>query len=278
MKATVVVDNLKGCGLSSEWGLCIYIEYGDKVVLLDTGASELFVKNAEELGLDLAKVDFAALSHGHYDHANGMRAFFKANSKAPFYLQKGAGENCYDKYWLYRHYIGIPRGILSEAEDRIRFAEGKFQVCPGVWLLPHTTPGLEAIGKRNHMYLRNDGKTDGRDGRKWRPDDFSHEQSLVFETEGGLVIFNSCSHGGADNIIREVQDALPGQKIKAMVGGFHLYKRNAEEVRAMARSMRETGIEQIYTGHCTGNKAFAVFKDELGEMVHQMSCGLVMEF
>ena len=166
MKATVVVDNLKGCGLSSEWGLCIYIEYGDKVVLLDTGASELFVKNAEELGLDLAKVDFAALSHGHYDHANGMRAFFKANSKAPFYLQKGAGENCYDKYWLYRHYIGIPRGILSEAEDRIRFAEGKFQVCPGVWLLPHTTPGLEAIGKRNHMYLRNDGKTDGRDGRK----------------------------------------------------------------------------------------------------------------
>ena len=98
MKATVVVDNIKGCGLSSEWGLCIYIEYGDKVVLLDTGASELFVKNAEELGLDLAEVDFAALSHGHYDHANGMRAFFKANSNAPFYLQKGSGENCYDKY------------------------------------------------------------------------------------------------------------------------------------------------------------------------------------
>ena len=90
-------------------------------------------------------------------------------------------------------------------------------------------------------------------------------------------MFNSCSHGGADNIIREVQEALPGKKIKALVGAFHLYKRKADEVRAMARSMKETGIEQIYTAHCTGDRAFAVFKDELGEMVHQMSCGLVME-
>lgn len=280
MRATVLVDNIKGCGLKGEWGLCVYIEYEDKVVLLDTGASDLFVRNAKKLGLDLEKVDFAVLSHAHFDHADGMRPFFEINKKAPFYLQKGTEENCYEKIWLYRKYIGIPRGILREAGERIRFTEGKFQICPGVWLLPHTTPGLEAVGRRNHMYLRsseNGGEETDRGGRKWRPDDFSHEQSLVFDTEDGLVIFNSCSHGGADNIINEVKAAFPGEKIKAIIGGFHLYTRKADEVRELARSIRATGIQQVYTGHCTGDKAFDVLKEELGDMVHQLSCGLVIE-
>ena len=277
MRATVLVDNIKGCGLKGEWGLCVYIEYEDKVVLLDTGASDLFVRNAKKLGLDLEKVDFAVLSHAHFDHADGMRPFFEINKKAPFYLQKGTEENCYEKIWLYRKYIGIPRGILREAGERIRFAEGKFQICPGVWLLPHTTPGLEAVGKRNHMYLRSDKKEDDRNGKKWRPDDFSHEQSLVFETEDGLVIFNSCSHGGADNIINEVKAAFPGEKIKAIIGGFHLYTRKADEVRELACSIKATGIQQVYTGHCTGDRAYAVLSDELGDMIHQLSCGLVIE-
>lgn len=281
MRATVLVDNIKGCGLKGEWGLCVYIEYEDKVVLLDTGASDLFVRNAKKLGLDLEKVDFAVLSHAHFDHADGMRPFFEINKKAPFYLQKGTEENCYEKIWLYRKYIGIPRGILREAGERIRFTEGKFQICPGVWLLPHTTPGLEAVGRRNHMYLRsseNGGEETDRGGRKWRPDDFSHEQSLVFDTEDGLVIFNSCSHGGADNIINEVKAAFPGEKIKAIIGGFHLFTRRGEEVRELARSIRATGIQQVYTGHCTGGRAFAVLKEELGDMVNQLSCGLVVEF
>ena len=278
MKATVLVDNIKGCGLNGEWGLCVYIEYEDKVVLLDTGASELFVKNAKQLGLDLKKVDFGVLSHAHFDHADGMKAFFAVNERAPFYLQKDAKENCYEKFWIFSKYIGIPRGILEEDKERITFAEGKYQVCQGVWLLPHTTSGLEAIGKRNHMYLRTDVRENCRGSQKWRPDDFSHEQSLVFETEDGLVIFNSCSHGGADNIINEVKEAFPGEKIKAIIGGFHLYTRKADEVRELARSIRDTGIQQVYTGHCTGDKAFDVLKDELGEMVHQLSCGLVIEF
>ena len=210
-----------------------------------------------------------------------MRPFFEINKTAPFYLQKGTEENCYEKIWLYRKYIGIPRGILREAGERIRFTEGKFQICPGVWLLPHTTPGLEAVGRRNHMYLRsseNGGEETDRGGRKWRPDDFSHEQSLVFDTEDGLVIFNSCSHGGADNIINEVKAAFPGEKIKAIIGGFHLYTRKADEVRELACSIKATGIQQVYTGHCTGGRAFAVLKEELGDMVNQLSCGLVVEF
>ena len=84
MKVTIVVDNIEHAGIPGEWGFCAYIEQNGKKLLLDTGASNLFADNAEKLNIDLKDVDFAVLSHAHYDHANGMEKFFEINEKAPF--------------------------------------------------------------------------------------------------------------------------------------------------------------------------------------------------
>ena len=46
MKATVLIDNLTSGTLAAEWGLSIYIEYNGHKILLDTGASERFARNA----------------------------------------------------------------------------------------------------------------------------------------------------------------------------------------------------------------------------------------
>ena len=83
-------------------------------------------------------------------------------------------------------------------------------------LLAHRTPGLASTGKKAGMYVKKNGR--------WKLDDFSHEQSLVFDTKEGLVIFNSCSHGGADVIIREAEAAFPGKQIYGLIGGFHLFR------------------------------------------------------
>lgn len=270
MRATVIVDNRKNGKMQGEWGLSIYIEYGGKKILLDTGASNLFVTNAEKLGIALEEIDLAVLSHAHFDHANGMKAFFDKNSRAKFYLRESSAENCYSKTWFLHKYIGIPRKILSEYPDRIVFAKGDLQIGEGMYLIPHKTQGLEAIGKREKMYQRK--------GKQWYPDDFSHEQSLVIETGQGLVIFNSCSHGGAVNIINEVADTFPEKKIYALIGGFHLYNRSTSEVRELGKMIKETGIQYVCTGHCTGEKAYAVLKEELGDMLHQLQTGMVMEF
>ena len=95
MIAKVLVDNISADELTSEWGLAVYIEYGDKVVLLDVGASDIFKKNAEMLSVDLTKVDAAVLSHAHADHSDGMDTFFSVNDKAKFYLRADAKEDCY---------------------------------------------------------------------------------------------------------------------------------------------------------------------------------------
>lgn len=270
MKATVLVDNIKSGDIKGEWGLSIYIENNGKNILLDVGASPLFLKNAKALGLSVGDVDAAVLSHAHYDHADGMRAFFEENQKAKFYLRESAGENCYFKKFFIKKYIGIPKKILSDYENRFVFLSGDFELFDGVYLIPHKTSGLDSIGKRENMYRKE------KDG--WKPDDFSHEQSLVIETEKGLVIFNSCSHGGAVNIINEVSRTFPDKTVFALIGGFHLFNKPSREVREVGKRIAETGIQYVCTGHCTKEKAFAVLKEELGERLHQLKVGMVMEF
>ncbi len=65
-------------------------------------------------------------------------------------------------------------------------------------------------------------------------DNFAHEQSLVFNTGEGLVIFNRCCHGGAANVINEVADTFPDKKVLALVDGFHLYNKTDGEVKELA--------------------------------------------
>ncbi|NLG02717.1 MAG: MBL fold metallo-hydrolase [Clostridia bacterium] len=269
MKAIVVVDNIGLNGISGEWGLCIYIEYNGKKILLDTGASNLFVSNAKALNIKLNEIDYAVLSHAHYDHANGMETFFNENNHAKFYIQDTTAENCYFKYGLIRKYIGIPKGILESYPERFAVVSGKMQIEEGIYLIPHSTSNLEMIGKREKMY-RKDGK--------WFPDNFSHEQSLVFETEKGLVIFNCCSHGGVVNIINEVGEAFPDQNVYAFIGGFHIYNKSKAEIKSLAQKIRETGISYVCTGHCSGKKGYEILHEELGDMVHQLKVGFVQEF
>lgn len=262
-------DNI-GCGaFEGEWGLSFHIEFNGKRYLLDTGGSELFIKNAGELGIDISNVDCAVLSHAHYDHSLGMEAFFRSNSKADFFVSPNARENCYGGYRFLSRYIGLPKGILSAYRGRIKSPSGVAEIDRDVFVVPHSTAGLSRIGRKAHLYVRR--------GLWYAPDDFSHEQSLVFRTEEGLVIFNSCSHSGADVVMDEVRRAFPGEPVKAYLGGLHLFRMNDDEVRAVAAKIREAGIRRVITGHCTGDSAYDVLKTCLGDAVDRFHCGMTIE-
>lgn len=293
--------------LTPEWGLSAFIEFNGHRILLDTGASANFAENATALEVDLSTVDAGVLSHAHYDHAGGMEAFFKANDHACFYLREGAGENCYSRHkflklFSYQKYIGIHRGWLKRYSDRIKFVGGSSrdftnnssrastnsttcnpanssssdvaEILPGVFLVGHndtvfSAENRAAIAARNGLSIKLNGK--------YIPDSFNHEQSLVFDTPQGLFIMNSCSHGGADNIVKEIQIAFPGKKIYAILGGFHLYRTADSQVRKFAERLRTLDVQKIYTGHCTGDRAFEILKDVLGDRAEQMYTGLEIE-
>lgn len=270
MKATVLVDNNGTDNLKGEWGLSILIEYKDKLFLLDTGSSDLFNKNAKALNLDISKVDYGILSHAHYDHSKGLSVFFKENQNAKFYFREGALENCYKKLSIFQKYIGLKKGTTKKYCDRIEYVSGDYELYDGVYLIPHKTPGLSKLGEREKMYCK--------ENHRFVIDSFNHEQSLVFKTDRGLVIFNSCSHGGADNIIKEIEETFPGETIYAYIGGFHLFNKTDEEVEAFAKRLTASNVSYICTGHCTRNHALKILMDRLGDKVHALSVGKVMEF
>ena len=269
MKITVLTDNKATDGYKGEWGLSLLIEQDGKKLLLDTGASPLFAKNAEKSGIDLSKVDLAFLSHAHYDHSNGFGEFFRINKNAPLYLSGCCKENCYGKRWIFSKYIGIKKGYAKSFHERLIYTDGFTAVSDGIYLLPHGEGDYSDYGRRNGLFQKN--------GRKWSYDSFDHEQSLVIKTDKGLVIFNSCCHTGADNIINEVAEAFGGEKILALIGGFHLYKSDDGEVMSLAKRIKETGIEKVYTGHCTGDKAFRLLKNELEDKAEELFAGKIIE-
>lgn len=269
-KLTVIVDNVASDDAAGEWGLSILAEHNGHKILADVGASNLFSENLNKLGFDIRDIEYATLSHAHYDHSNGMPKFFAENSRAKFYVRETTAEDCYFKALFVKKYIGIPRNVLTDFAERVEVVSGDYELYEGAYLVPHKTAGLSKIGRREKMYRKT---PDG-----WKPDDFSHEQSLVLDTDKGLVIINCCSHGGTVNIINEVKETFPDKKVYGLIGGFHLFKKPEKEIREVARAINDTGIEFVCTGHCTKERAYNIMKQELGDKIEMLKVGLSLEF
>lgn len=253
MTITVLIDNKKQTtALATEWGLSLFVDFENHQYLLDAGQSGAFADNAERLHIDLTQVDAAILSHAHYDHANGLERFFACNQQAPLYVRDGTAEDCYHRIWFFRKYIGIRRGFLVRYKTRIRYIKGCYEINHHVWLIPHDSVKS--------------------------PYSPPHEQSLVFDTERGLVICSSCSHAGIDTILDQVCELLPGKKIYAFVGGLHLFRTSETDVRQLASRIATRAPFNLYVGHCTGDHAFAVLREVLGDRVQLLSSGLTITF
>ena len=203
MKFVVLMENTapEGACLSAEAGLSLYIEHRGHKLLLDAGSSGKFADNAAALGIDLSQVELAVLSHGHYDHSDGLRRFFAANQTAKVYARTGAGGPYFSTSQGSPRFIGVHRDIWEGFRDRFVLSDALSQPMEGVWLVPETVHGGPFASQETNL-LRKVGQD------QFVPDDFSHEQSLVLEGERGLVVFNSCSHRGIVNIVQGVRDQL----------------------------------------------------------------------
>jgi len=274
--ATVLIENTSDSSLACEHGLSILIEFEGKRILLDAGSSEAFCANADAMALSLEGLDACVLSHGHYDHSGGFGAVFRRDPEAKVYARKEALD-VYLSGAGGMHEISVPRQV-SSCRDRFIPVDGFREIFSRVFLVPHHTAGLDAIGEKCRLYKRAEGRI--------VPDDFVHEQSLVFSTEKGLIIFNSCSHGGVASIIREAREACGGKPVYAYIGGMHMKGKkdgreictfSEAEVDALCETIRQEGIEWVYTGHCTGDIGFQLLKDRLGEIVQRLTTGFVIE-
>lgn len=131
-KITTLVENcVYGRKLQAEHGLSLYIETSGHRLLFDTGASDLFIRNARLLHIDLQKVDYLILSHGHSDHTGGLRYFLELNTQATVVCKR---EIFSPKFKDERENGMMHTQNLDRS--RFRFITKQIELLPGVFLFP----------------------------------------------------------------------------------------------------------------------------------------------
>lgn len=271
MKVITLLENT-ACGeaLCHAHGLSQYIETARHKILFDMGPDDGFLRNAQLLGVDLSAVDIAFLSHGHFDHGGGLRAFFTVNDHAKVYLHADA----FGQYYAVEEdgterYIGIDPALRAFS-DRLVPTRGLTEIDEELTLfddIPNTFAAMDASARLKEK------TADG----AMAPDAFHHEQDLLIREGARAVVFGGCAHRGVVNI-RSAAAALLGREPDAVVSGFHLFQLAAGDA-AGDELIRRTGEALLqgdtvyYTGHCTGEYAFEKLHEILGDRLRRISGG-----
>lgn len=270
---TLLEDTACRTDLSAARGLSIYVETAKHKVLFDMGPDASFLDNAARLGVDIAAVDTAVLSHGHSDHGGGLAAFCRANARAKIYLRPDA---------LRPHYAVLPgqepRSIGLEAppepiRERLVFTGASLRLDEELLLFSDVEDdaSLRAAAPKLQQ-----GTAEG-----LRPDGFSHEQHLLVEEGGKAALLAGCGHLGIVNTLRAAERHL-GRRPDVVFGGFHLFELEpgtpeAERLTAVTAAALSEGGTVYHTGHCTGDWAYARLKETLGDRLRPMACGTAAE-
>jgi 7,8-dihydropterin-6-yl-methyl-4-(beta-D-ribofuranosyl)aminobenzene 5'-phosphate synthase len=281
MKIISLVENtrmLQRKDLHTEPGLSLCIFTEGRQILFDTGLSNKFYSNAQRLNVDISQVGLVVISHHHFDHGGGLATFLDVNHHAKIYLKNSSTEHFYfDIFGLFRYQIGLDATLFQKYPQRFAFINQFTEIAPDIFILTKIE-GRHPIPKGNrHLFMVT--------GNSLQLDDFEHELILVIRQDAGLVIFTECSHHGILNMLDTVVAHFPDQPIKAVFGGFHLIDLplintmagSKEDVEEVGQAMLEFPIEKIYTGHCTGPKAYRILKNILGAKLENFPTGCQIE-
>ena len=262
MRLTVLIENTGPEGLFTEHGLSLYLEACDRRILFDAGQSGRFADNAARLGVDLNRIDLAILSHGHYDHGDGMPRFLREHPGVPLYLHEAAFAGHYHGA---ERYIGLTPELRGFPE--LHFTGARTALAPGLTLL--TCEEQPAVCLIDPCGLTR------RDGDEFLPEEFRHEQVLLIEENGRRIAVSGCSHKGIRNLMAWLQPDV-------FIGGFHL--KDYDPATIPGQTVLETVAAELsryptryYTCHCTGGTQLAFLQSRMGQLVQALHTGDTVE-
>lgn len=277
MKAAILVENTARVATTflAEHGFSLYLEDQGIRVLYDTGKSDVFIKNAEKLNIDLTQLDYVIISHGHADHSGGMRYLIDYYRKK-MVMRKPVLLMTEPRIFLRRRAL-IDRGLggVQECSFEVdqELLEQYFDVRfePGVrWL----TPNLVYLGKpeRNNDF---EGKVPQvpkilMDGT-WQDDlvDEDTQLAYVHQNREEISIFSGCSHSGLCNIIEFAKKVTGSERVHTFLGGMHLQAPPDWVMEKTKAYIASSDIRQFYACHDIDWKS----KLELIEVSNFKDCG-----
>ncbi|MFB9055595.1 MBL fold metallo-hydrolase [Mariniflexile ostreae] len=260
MTLTVLTENCAGSKCLAEHGVSYLIEHEGKTVLFDAGHTDVFIKNAKTLGIDIrSKVDAIVLSHGHWDHGDGLR-YLKDKT-----LITHPGS--FIKRFGTKHHANL--GLkLSKNE-----MEQKFDLIlkDTPYYISDTMVFLGQIPKLNDFEAQTTPFTDA----LGQPDYVIDDSALVIIDNNALIVVSGCSHSGICNIMEYAIKVTGVTRVKAVLGGFHL-KENNEQTKRTIDFIRKKSITKVYPSHCTAFPALVAFYEAF--QTESLKTGIILNF
>lgn len=270
VKVTMLLENtnFNNPELSSKHGLCLYINMPKHKILFDVGPDDTFIKNASKLGIDLSKVDTVIISHGHKDHAGGLKAFLKINSKAKIYIQKNAFNPHFAKVFGINFNVGIDKSIKDS--NRVILTDYYYIIDETIQVFSEIPTSKLLPSSNNSLYTKRNGKI--------KKDSFSHEQNLLVTLGETNILFSGCSHRGILNILEKAQD-IAHTNINYVFGGMHIFNPINKKLESdrfignLAISLFNSKTMNFYTCHCTSKNGFEKMKKIMDGKLDYISTG-----
>ncbi|NPA67180.1 MAG: MBL fold metallo-hydrolase [Chlorobi bacterium] len=259
MTVYILSENTASPHFLAEHGLSRFIEHKGKKILFDTGASDVFLKNAKKFNLNIDEADMIILSHGHWDHGNGLK-YLKSK---PLIAHPGIFKKRYGKKTS--EYIGINSDFDElNAKFKLNLSSKPVKITEQIIFLGEI-PRLNDFEAQTTDYIDDKGH-----------EDFVIDDSaLALIQNGELIIITACSHSGVCNIIEYAKKVTGINTVKAITGGFHLKYRNSQTFKTI-ECLKKQKIKHIMPSHCTMLPALTAFYDEFA--VKQIKTGMKLNF
>lgn len=265
MKLTVLTDNNTYIDryYLGEPALSFFIQHDSGNVLFDTGYSDVFIKNAAALGVDLSSADYIVFSHGHDDHTKGIKYLDRKDiSKA----QIVAHPKCFDRKYVGDLYVGAPFAKNEmESSFACNITDKPFEMLENLWYL----------GEIPRIFSYENGSVgEIETGGNRAPDYLYDDTALAYKSENGLFIITGCSHSGICNICEWAKKVCGEEKICGIIGGFHLFE-DDEKLKNTIDYFVKNKIEQLYPCHCVSLVAKHRMMEKLN--VNEVGVSLILE-
>lgn len=255
MKIVTLCENrLEPCfQLKASHGISLFIETDDYKILYDVGQDNVYFENAKLLGVDIESADAIVISHGHLDHAGGLK-YLKDLNKVII-----SAESFKDKVRLNNGKemdIGISVK-LTQFQYLGKSINKSFKIHEGIWCIAN-------VNLTSQYQCMEKGLCEKDEDGVVREDSFSDELNLAIETSDGLYVISGCAHKGVINILREAQEVTGVNKIHTFIGGMHLNFANEKQIQNVLLELKKFNISRYVVGHCTGFEAITMMKAIMG--------------